>query len=406
MKISFLTTSSLATNPRLVKEVLLAQDQFDKVEVISFSFGNWSNELDDKIKLQFKSNVKVIELPASKQSFFVWFTSTLLERLAKKLFYFNNKSLILTSLASNKRTSLLLYYIRKHNLLIGSSIIISHNLGALFPAFYFTSLYNIPFAFDVEDYHPGEVIHQDAVNEKKRREILMQLVLPHAAYVTAASTLIAREVENLCKVPVITINNSFYSKEFELPAAAGINFGQKLKLVWFSQHINYGRGLELLFSALDSVCDHVTLTLIGNLNSNFAKEWLQDITYVKVIAPLQQDILHKELSKHDIGLALDLSSTDFNRDIALTNKIFAYKQAGLYVLATDTKAQVDFMNQFKDEGYVCEQTSESISSGIAYMLEHVERIRAEKTNRLNKAREIAFEAEEEKLKALWQKATI
>lgn len=406
MKISFLTTLSLATNPRLVKEVMVAQDLFNEIEVICFSFGNWSNELDVKIKIQFKSNVKVIGLPASKKSFFVWFVSSLLERLAKKAPFIYNKSLLFSSLASNKRTSMLLYYIRKHKLFRGSSLIVSHNLGTLYPAFYFSKLYNIPFAFDVEDYHPGEVIHEDAVNEKKRREILMQMVLPHAAYVTAASPIIGREVEKLCNVPAITINNSFYSNEFKLPVDDLSNLGQKLQLVWFSQHINYGRGLELLLPALDSDCDHVTLTLIGNLNTNFAKEWLQYRTYVKVIAPLQQDILHKELSRYDVGLALDLKSTDFNRDIALTNKIFAYKQAGLFVLATDTKAQVEFMNQFKDEGYVCEQTSESISSGIAYMLENVESIRAEKTNRFNKAREIAFEAEEEKLKALWQKASI
>jgi hypothetical protein len=46
----------------------------------------------------------------------------------------------------------------------------------------------------------------------------------------------------------------------------------------------------------------------------------------------------------DIGLALESKTADFNRDICLTNKILAYAQAGLYIFATDTFGQRDFLN--------------------------------------------------------------
>ena len=53
------------------------------------------------------------------------------------------------------------------------------------------------FSFDVEDFHPGEVIHIQPEWEKKRRYRIMRTILPSAKFITAASPLIARETESL-----------------------------------------------------------------------------------------------------------------------------------------------------------------------------------------------------------------
>lgn len=52
--------------------------------------------------------------------------------------------------------------------------------------------------------------------------------------------------------------------------------------------------------------------------------------------------MHQTLSKFDIGLAIE-PGKDFNNELALSNKLFAYLQSGLFVLATDTIEQDRFI---------------------------------------------------------------
>lgn len=401
MKVSFITTSSLATNPRLVKEVIVAQDIFNEVEVVCFHLGNWSDHLDSKVSLLFKKHVHVTSISAVRKPFVPWFITSLTEKGASVLYPYFKKSKLIAATASNKRTLLLLYYIRKYNLIKGARLIISHNLGALYPACFYSEKFKIPFAFDVEDFHPGERIEKDVVNEKNRRESLMKLLLTKAAVTTAASPLISEEVRRLCGIQIYTIKNSFYSSEFKLIA---LQQEGPVKCVWFSQNIAFGRGLELLIDALDEFEGVVELTLIGNLDMSFAKEWLKGRKHIKVLKPLKQAKLHKVLSAYDVGLALELSKADLNRDIAESNKIYAYKQAGLFIIATDTKAQEFFMRQSSDQGLICRQSVDGLKECLRSVVQNISDIRASKETRFHAAKSVAFENEASKLTQLWLSA--
>ncbi len=399
MRILFITTSNLSSNPRLVKEIRLALSKKYKIVVVLFDLKQWTTELEKLYQKEFK-DVELIYLPVSRQNLISWLQLSIVHIAAKKFYRYFPLSLKLAAVASNKRSFSLVKKLK--NLCCNIDLIVAHNLGALYPAFQISKKLKVPFAFDVEDYHPGEVIKVDTANEVERRRYLMQKLFLKANYVTAASPLIAEEVEKLCKVPVTTVNNSFYSSEFSLVSST---FSKKrVNLVWFSQNINQGRGLELLLPALDHFSDKVNLTLIGHLNPEFAKAYLTGRNYVVIKAPLSQMDLHQELSNYDIGLALELEAADFNRNIALTNKIFAYKQAGLYILATDTKAQLAFMERYKDDGAVTEQTVGALKRTVGFIIENIESIRASKLNRFEQAKEIAFETEAQKLVALWERA--
>lgn len=400
MHLLFLTTANLSSNPRLVKEIRVALTLNYRVTVLLFNLKQWTIGLEEEYTKQFPQ-VTFVYLPITKRYSYSWFSSSLLSLIAKQVCKFLKSSLFIAALASDKRSYVLHQKLGQLNL-NSVDLVIAHNLGALYPAYQYAKQHQIPFGFDVEDFHPGEIVHADKKNEINRRTLLMQQLLPKADYVTAASPLIAQEVRNLCKVQVTTINNSFYSSEFELPEIY-VSADAKIKFVWFSQNINYGRGLELILPALDEYKDTVTLTLIGNLNQQFANTYLQNRTYVDIVAPLKQGVLHKELSNYDVGLALELRSADFNREIALTNKIFAYKQAGLFILATNTKAQTEFMEQYKEDGCFCEQTVEALIAGVATIINNISTIRAGKTSRFKQAIGIAFETEAQKLVALWEK---
>ena len=107
-----------------------------------------------------------------------------------------------------------------------------------------------------------------------------------------------------------------------------------MKFVWFSQQIDKGRGLELILPVLDQFRDQIELHLIGNPKKQFEEEFLEERKFIFLHNTMPQSELHIILSEYDVGLALE-PGKDLNNKLAISNKIFAYAQAGLHVLATD-----------------------------------------------------------------------
>jgi hypothetical protein len=132
--------------------------------------------------------------------------------------------------------------------------------------------------------------------------------------------------------------NGFPSTDFTLKNS----HTTKLSLVWFSQHINGGRGLEPLVDAMADFSDQVELHLIGQLNPTFDRDFIKGKKGIHIHAPKPQSELHQFLCDFDIGVACDVP-VNINRDLALTNKLIVYAQVGLFILATETNAQNIFL---------------------------------------------------------------
>lgn len=397
--ILFLSTLNFTSNPRLFKEVQLALQQKHQVSVVVFKLGNWSDELEEE-KLERLKGAKVHYVSATRYPFLQWLLSTALEQLLR--YGPPGLSKTLAALAHSKRTILLFAAARKLAM-DNVSLVIAHNLGALYPAYLLSRKFNIPFGFDVEDYHPGELIKgKNVTGEKKRREYLMQQLLPAAGYISYASPLIRKATEELLagynpSGRAVTIMNSFPTQEFTLPEKEQLS--GPLKLVWFSQNITSGRGLELLLPAFQKMENQLELTLIGNLKEDFSL-LLKEFPSVKIKNALPQDTLHKFLVVHDVGIACDVNEADENRKLALTNKLLAYKQAGLFILATDTPAQAQFLKVFPEEGLLLEQNVEDFSRGLATILQN-KKIRANRSFRNTTGKKISWENESQKLINCW-----
>jgi hypothetical protein len=391
--ILLLTTLNLSSNPRLKKEIALLSHKGFSLTVVAFKLGNWSDKLDNQFISKYPS-VNYHFLSATRKPFIPWLKSTVAEFALRRLPIRNN--LKLQAYASNKRAILLSAYLKKFK--PDYDFIIGHNLGALEVAQRFAKKWNIPFGFDVEDYHPGESISVDSYNEKLRREILMKSLLPKASYVSFASPLIMKETIRLCgshdlKNPIV-IYNSFSATEFKVPEAS-TNY--KLRLVWFSQNIAAGRGLEYFLPALEKFSDELEVTLIGKLNPNFS-EYLNRFNCVTILPPLSQDKLHSSLQYYDVGLAIDIAHADYNRELALTNKIITYRQAGLYIFATITKAQHAFLAENPGVGIaVNPENSDELNFTIRDLLAKKSVIRAQAPTRFQSGINFSWEREKSKL---------
>ncbi len=288
------------------------------------------------------------------------------------------------------------------------SLIIAHNPGSLYPAHKLSEKLGIPFHFDVEDFHPGEGISKSDYDPNSNpMATLMKRLLPYADRVTFASPLIMKESLKLChsiKYPIV-INNCFPHCEFHSPAdlsseahekgeaSSKASSTTKLRLVWYSQNINHSRGLEPLIEAIQGLRGEVALTLIGQLHDGFAASWIEpNRSFIETLEPMPQKDLHRSLVKFDIGLALE-PGKDFNNEIALSNKIWAYFQSGLFILATDTNAQQQFLQEHPKHGILTSPMPNKLRDTLVKLIEKKESICGEMIQRYEAAKPFSWEHE-------------
>ncbi len=399
MKVLFITTSNLATNPRLVKEIELASSIGFDIELIQFNLKNWSDKLTKQILTSYPKIIQ-IEIPAGRKPFFAWFFSSVLE----KIFSYIPSFLLPTkwlSISLNKRS----YLINRHLNRISSKpdIIIAHNPGSFFSAMVLANKLNTEFAIDVEDYHPGETPSTWQSNRLKK---LIIKTLPKAKYVSFASMLIMEQIESdlqEAKLSIkrsILVDNVFPKSEFAEIKPLSLDLS-KLNFVWFSQNIDYFRGLEFIFTILDEFQNEVSLTLIGNIRNEFYQNEILHRSYIDLEEPKAQKDLHSILHNFDIGLALEMRATDMNRDICLTNKIWAYLQSGLFILSSSTKAQEQFIDQYKFHGEIIFDI-EKCKLQIQSLIRNKEQIRQKRGCRMRINNSVNWDVESQKLKSVWK----
>ncbi len=198
-------------------------------------------------------------------------------------------------------------------------------------------------AFDFEDWHsedfPPEARHSRPVEALKQLE---RAILNEASYCTAASEPMAAALHQTYggKKPK-PVHNVFPLDQACQPGNKRTSPAEKaLSLVWFSQTLGPGRGLEDVFLALEGLETPVHLHLLGQTSAG-AQQWLSSQIptgwkdYVHVYGLVAPWELVPWVSQFDIGLAVDFPHCR-NRDLTITNKIFTYLLAELAVIATGT----------------------------------------------------------------------
>ncbi len=390
-RILYLLSGNLSTTPRALQSAK-AFSKDHTITILGINRSDRWNQLDQQLIIGNQFSYESI--PFSRNHFFIWLLSKLVQQISLLLSKSFSDNVLINAYASNRINYLLDQKLSKKKK--GEiDLIISHS-STMFSASRLSSKLKVPLIIDVEDYHPGEA--PDGSKERKRRALIMKSTLPKANLITYASPLIGDYTKQLLyeKIPTsILINNTFPKTEFLSPK----EIKGKLKFVWFSQTITFNRGLEFIIAAMDKFKEHLTLTLIGNPRADFYAAHIKpNQSFVQVIEPLSQIELNKSLANYDIGLAVEISSIDLNKQLALSNKIWAYLQAGLFICATDTSAQLKFMDQFSEHGIVCRQNVNSARDRLHYLIENKAKIRSLRIKRFEAAQEYAYDNEIKKLK--------
>ncbi len=213
-------------------------------------------------------------------------------------------------------------------------------------------------AADIEDWHS-----EDLLPEARRHrpiELLQaneRALLHRAAYVTTTSEILATTLHERYggRRPAV-ITNSFPLGPMSTPAKGG-----KPKLLWFSQTIGPGRGLEEYIAAWALTRQPSELTLLGEDAYGFGARLRAQLPethrpHFHLVAPVAPVSLPAEIARHDIGLALE-HATPPSRDLTITNKILQYLNAGLAVIATATSGQREVLRQSPEAGILIDFSS-------------------------------------------------
>ncbi len=394
-RVLFLTSTNLAVNPRCLKEVRLAVAANMDVTVVAFRLGNWSDAQEQEIVKEL-TTVRFYYLSITRDQLGSWLQATFFIKVSRLVHAVFPGKVFWASTAINKQSWLLWKWIKQYK--GRQDLIIAHNPPAFYPAEKLAAKNRTAFALDIEDYHPGEI---DNKAIETPLTVVMESVLARSAYNSFAAPGIrdhCRQAIGINRDTDIVVNNVFPSDEFSYD---GDNGKGKMKLVWFSQNIDFGRGLEELIPCLDRMATDIELILIGDPKEPFCHNFVEGKDFIKTLRPVSQRELHRIICSADIGLALE-TGKDINRKLTLTNKIWAYYQAGLFVLASDTPAQAEFLAHFPDHGLVTPLTVENVAGALGLLLRRLPEIRAQKQMRFIRAKKEGWEHESAVLLNKWK----
>ncbi len=250
-------------------------DRGYKVSIVCFEFDNWSKPFNEELVSRLGS-ITIITIPGGRYPLFPWIKSVFFEKFFRLVGKFISLPDWALSQAVSRRSNLL---IKELKFLDGSfDLVIGHNPGALYPSLWAAKKFKSAVGFDIEDYHPGEGKNK---NEQRLTKLLIQSVLPQMNYVSFASPLMMKRTCEDLKASAntwVVILNYFISTDFETPDQ--INTAP-LQLVWFSQNIDYDRGLEQIIPAITEFKNYIELTLIGNKKQKFFHEYLSNNPSIK-----------------------------------------------------------------------------------------------------------------------------
>jgi glycosyltransferase involved in cell wall biosynthesis len=178
------------------------------------------------------------------------------------------------------------------------------------------------------------------------------------------------------------------------------------KMLIYQGAVNLGRGLELLTDAVAGM-DNVILVIAGDgdirqsLEKRIAEKNAKDKIFLTGRIPFEK--LHGLTVQADAGVSLE-EDMGLNYRFAMPNKLFDYIQAGLPVLVSNLPEMKRVVEQYKIGLVAVSRDTDQVRKMINTLLNDQPARSSWKTGIEKAARELCWEAEEEKLRYIYKRA--
>ncbi len=338
-KILLITSGQPSLNPRLVKEADALVNAGHDVTVLYAYWNDWGTKFDEEQLADKKwKSIRTGGDPSIQSAKYL--LSRVWHKVAKS-FYKTTGIKFLADHALSRSSYFLIREAKKHK----ADLYIGHNLGALPAAVIAAKKHKAKCGFDAEDFHRQEESDDKNSFNYQITKHIEDKYFNQTDYLTASSTQIAAAYKQLYpNKNITTILNVFPKSTIN---AKHIQPNESIRLIWFSQTVGDNRGIETIIKALGSFNNNkFELHLLGNVSDKIKTEFIElaqnksgNLFFHPPIAPGN---LVEFISRFDIGLASE-PGFSLNNNLALSNKIFTYLQAGLAIIASDTTAQKQFI---------------------------------------------------------------
>jgi len=338
-RICLVTPGHIASTPRLVREADALQAAGFGVQVISCRHFAPADELDASLLRSAPWSCTRVDIERGP-----WATvRKLLRRLARPLAGLAPRSLSLAARIQNASSLRLAAAAAS----VEADLYLGHCAAGLVAAGIAARRRKRLLGFDAEDFHDGETA--DAAADPRLAaalRLIQSRLLPECRHLTAASPLIARRYADTYGIEPVVVLNTFSRRDAPPRPirAEAIGGSRPARLYWFSQTIGPGRGLEAVLRAMGLMRVPAELRLRGFVSEAYRRR-LEAIasragTYHPPVflPPAPPEEMVRLAAVEDLGLSTE-ESHPLNRDLCLTNKIFAYLLAGIPQLLSSTSAQ-------------------------------------------------------------------
>ncbi len=227
---------------------------------------------------------------------------------------------------------------------VPADLYFGHCLAGLPAAAAAAATRGVRYGFDAEDFHDLEGDFTSA-EQKARRAIQAHGLLACALFTTAAPLMAERYAADYGRRPDVLLN-AF--QRAEAPASpvtpTRSDSRQPARLYWFSQTVGPGRGLEEIVAVVGRMRTPAELHLRGFVTDSYRDELNARAGAagcpgrLRFLPPGPPREMVRLAADMDLGLSLE-QRTPPNRDLCLTNKVFAYLLAGVPQLLSATAAQ-------------------------------------------------------------------
>ncbi|OOQ58083.1 glycosyltransferase family protein [Mucilaginibacter pedocola] len=335
--ICIITQSHLCRNPRVLKEaVTLAQNGY-AVHVLTSIYS--ATLLHEDQKAISDTGVQLHIIADNSARNFRSFINRATNKVAKLLVKYE---LLQTPYALGYRYG---QYLKKSKELVAALYICHQEMPTCVGMALLKQGYKV--AFDLEDWYSEDLLPE--AQQGRPIELLEQaeaMALSKGAYTITTSHALADILYNRYGGNIASvIYNVFPSPKLK---AAEPNTAPPLRLLWFSQTIGPGRGLEEFISLLTDIKTGVEIHLLGAIDAAYKTQLLvlvapQHSVHFHPLVP--EGSLMDRIAEFDIGLALE-NTHPLSRNYTITNKFFQYIQTGLPVIATETAGQAEAFEVF------------------------------------------------------------
>jgi len=335
-RICIVTPGSLGSNPRVVKEAEALSDSGHDVAVVFTRTLGSVDELDHDVLRRAKWQARRLDLRDRA----TWRLRRVRQSVYARAFSAIGRAGLAEGGFSSFTTPLLAAAKR-----VPADLYIAHYPAALPAAAAAARRHGARYAYDAEDFHPGDLpdLPQHAREQRMLRAIEGRY-LPGCAYVTAASPGIAdayAEAYGIAR-PKVLLNVFPRAHAPKGPTPGGIA-APGPSVYWFSQTIGPHRGLECAARAIGIARSRPHLYLRGTPAAGFL-ERLSSIAAesgasdrLHVLAPAAPSEMERLAASYDLGFVGETGFTT-SRRIALTNKLFSYLLAGVPAVISDIPA--------------------------------------------------------------------